>query len=449
MQRLLSVRPADIGRSISEIRLQLSIDDLEPILHEVLDTLGTRELEVQDRDGRWYLLRVRPYRTSENKIEGLVVVLLDIDLLRSSQQHLIAAHQFTSAVVEAVPVPLIVLNKDLGIRAANTAFRELSQLNAKELDGRSLPELVHLLWGIESLREKLQHLLENPATTLEFEHQSSTVQKKTLMVRAQVLTIDGDRVLLLVIDDITLRREVEQLVSSQNRALETEIENAASTLNRTKEQLRGLNSHLFQVQEEERQHVARELHDDVSQRLSFLEMLLSDASSSPVADECTKKLEAARNELQTLNTDVRHISHRLHPRVLKDLGMAAALRGLVEEFDRREGMPASFSSRGLPEQVPDEVATAIYRITQEALRNVAKHAGRTHVKVMLRHVDHTLVLKVMDSGVGFDADATDGQPGLGMITMQERARIAGGTFNIESELGSGTTVTVKVPLEQP
>jgi two-component system CheB/CheR fusion protein len=448
MQRLLSVRPADIGRSISEIRLQLSIDDLEPILHEVLETLGTRELEVQDRNGRWYLLRVRPYRTSENKIEGLVVVLLDIDQLRSSQQRLIDAHNFTSTVVEAVPVPIVVLSKDLGIRAANTAFRELSQLDGKELDGRSLPELVHLLWGIDSMRGKLQHLLDNPEMTLEFEHESPTAQKKTLLIRGQVLSTEGDRVLLLMMEDITLRREAEQLVSSQNKALETEIERAASTLNRTKEQLRGLNSHLFHVQEEERQHVARELHDDVSQRLSFLEMLLSDASSTSGADECSKKLETARNELQSLNTDVRQISHRLHPRVLKDLGLAAALRGLVEEFDRREGMPASFSSRSLPEQVPDETATAIYRITQEALRNVAKHAGRTHVKVELRNVDHTLALKVMDFGVGFDADATDGQPGLGMISMEERARSAGGTFEIESELGSGTTITVKVPLEQ-
>ena len=177
-------------------------------------------------------------------------------------------------------------------------------------------------------------------------------------------------------------------------------------------------------------------------------MLLSDASATSTEDECSKKLESARKELQSLNTDVRQISHRLHPRVLKDLGLAAALRGLVEEFDRREGMPASFSSRGLPEQVPDEAATALYRITQEALRNVAKHAGRTHVKVALHNVDHTLVLKVTDFGLGFDAESLDGQDGLGMVSMGERARIAGGTFAVESELGAGTAITVTVPLEQ-
>src|SRR6185437_3870482 len=91
MEKLLNVRVSDVGRPISEIRLQLSIENIEPILREVLDTLGARELEVQDRDGRWYLLRFRPYRTAENKIEGLVVVLVDIDQLRSSQQDLRAA----------------------------------------------------------------------------------------------------------------------------------------------------------------------------------------------------------------------------------------------------------------------------------------------------------------------------------------------------------------------
>ncbi len=447
MQRLLSVRPADVGRSISEIRLQLSIDNIEPILNDVLETLGTRELEVQDREGRWYLLRVRPYRTAENKIEGLVIVLLDIDQLRSSQQHLMEAHHFTSAVVEGAPVPIVVLNPDFSIRTVNNAFRELSEQSAKELNGRSLPELVNLLWGMGNMREELQRLLDNPEAKLEIEHESNTAQRKILLIKGQVLGTDGLKVLMLAMEDITVRREAELEVAKQKEALESEIEKAAFTLNRTKEQLRGLTSHLFHVQEEERQRVARELHDDVSQRLSVLEMLLAEVSASTVAAEGSKKLESARNELQGLNTDVRLLSHRLHPRVLKDLGLAAALRGLVEEFDRREGMPATFSSRHIPKDLPEEASTAVYRIAQEALRNVAKHAGRTHVKVALHTADHTLELKVKDFGVGFDTEATDSPNGLGLISMQERARVAGGSLTVDSELGAGTTITVRVPLE--
>lgn len=448
MQRLLSVRAAHIGRSISEIRLQLSIDDIEPLFHEVLETLGTRELEVQDREGRWYLLRVRPYRTSDNKIEGLVVVLLDIDQLRSSQQHLVEAHHFASTVVESVPVPIVVLQKDLAIRTANTAFRELSQLSLKELEGRSLPELVSLLWGIDSMRERLQDLLKAPETRLELEHESNTAQKKTLSIVGQVLVTDGARVLLLMIEDITLRREAERVNSRQKEALQSEIEQAAHTLHRTKEELSGLTSHLFKLQEEERERVARELHDDVSQRLSFLEMLLSEVSNAAVAEDRVTKLTQARADLQTLNTDVRQISHRLHPAILKDLGLPAALRSLVEEFERRESMPTTFLAGDIPDDLSQDAATAAYRVTQEALRNVAKHAGKTHVKVSLQLVNGSLELTIKDFGLGMDLESPETTRGLGLISMQERARMAGGTFMLESSLGDGTTITVRIPLVQ-
>ena len=274
MQRLLSVRSADVGRSISEIRLQLSLENIEPILSDVLETLGTRELEVQDRDGRWHLLRVRPYRTSENKIEGLVVVLLDIDQLRRSQQHLVDARDFASSVVESVPVPIVVLNQDCIIRTVNTAFRELAQMQAKELEHRSLPDLV-IISGVSkaSGKTRFRHAGAN-GERLEFEHQSTTAQRKTLLVKAQALSTDGSRVLLLMIEDITLRREAELLVSATERSPRRRDRNRGAQADADQEELRGLTAHLFTVQEEERQRVARELHDDVSQRLSVLEILL-------------------------------------------------------------------------------------------------------------------------------------------------------------------------------
>jgi two-component system, chemotaxis family, CheB/CheR fusion protein len=234
MQKLLSVRSTDIGRSISEIRLQLSIEDIEPILTDVLETLGTRELEVQDREGRWYLLRVRPYRTSENKIEGLVVVLLDIDQLRRSQQHLVDAMDFVTSVVESVPVPIVVLNQDRSIRTENTSFRQLTQTQPKEVEGRSFPDLVGRLWGAEGLQEQLDHLLDAPlGTTIEHELQSTTARPKSLFIKGKALSTDGKRVLLLMMEDVTARREAEALIARQKEALESEIAVAARKLNRT------------------------------------------------------------------------------------------------------------------------------------------------------------------------------------------------------------------------
>jgi len=446
MQRLLSVRPSDIGRSINEIRLQLSIEDLEPILSEVLESLGPREMEVQDKEGRWYLLRVRPYRTSDNKIEGLVVVLLEIDQLRRSQQQLMEARDFAKSVVESVPIPIVVLDNDCSIRTENTAFRELMQMPNTDLAGRSLPDLANLLWGL-SIRDKLEGLLQGPpGGSVEFEHEWNYVQRRTLLFKCQALFTDGNRVLLLMIEDISLRREAERLIASEKNELQGEVARAARRLSRTQEELRGLNAHLITAQEEERQRVARELHDDISQRLSLIEIAMQEIDSATLSQPALDHLIAAREQVHVLNDDVRVLSHRLHPAILNDLGLPAALKALVTEFGERYDMPVTFATQEVPDTISREVSIALYRITQEALRNVAKHAGKTHVKVTLDETDNELHLKIMDFGIGFDRDAELPSPGLGMISMQERARLAGGTLDVQSSLGQGTVITVEVPL---
>ncbi len=448
MQKVLSVLPTDIGRPIGDIRLHLSIGNLEPILTEVMETLGTHESEVQDHDGRWYLMRVRPYRTSENRIEGLVLVLVDIDQLRRSQQELLDARDFSRSVVECVPVAVVVLSHDFTIRTVNTAFRGLTHMQNNELTGRSLPDLFQHLWGASELRDQLVKLESSEAgTQTVFEHEATTTDRRTLLIKGQALLSEGHRVFLLVMEDITIRRQAERTLSQQTVLLEGEIASAARTLDRTKEELRGLTGHLFTVQEEERQRVARELHDDIGQRLSFLELLLNDVPLEPSLGESAGKLQQARKQIGTLNTDVRSISHRLHPAILDDLGLSVALRALVDEFGKREAMPATYISRNLPELRPQPATTAVYRITQEALRNVAKHAGITHVKVLLEAQGASLHLEIRDFGIGFDQETEGERRGLGIVSMKERARLAHGKLSVQSALGEGTTVTVDLPLE--
>jgi two-component system CheB/CheR fusion protein len=197
------------------------------------------------------------------------------------------------------------------------------------------------------------------------------------------------------------------------------------------------------MQEEERQRVARELHDDISQRLSWLEILCAKAESN---DDQT--LRAVRKEVQSLNTDVREISHRLHPAILSDLGLSAAIKSLMDDFRQREQMPVTYSELEVPENMPPSVMTALYRVTQEALRNVSKHAGQTHVKVSLEGVNGAIRLQVRDFGHGFDQDADYPVRGLGLISMEERARIAGGMFSVTSSLGNGTNIVVDIPLRE-
>jgi two-component system, chemotaxis family, CheB/CheR fusion protein len=372
---------------------------------------------------------------------------MDIDQLRRSQQHLVDARDFASAMVESVPMPIVVLNRDCTIRTANTAFRDLTLMKGNELENHSMPDLVRLLWGLEGFGDKLEALVQDVAgATLEFEHESTTQKPKTLLIKAQALATDGNRVLLLMIEDITLRRAAELLIARQKEALEGEVESAARRLSRTREELRGLTAHLFTAQEEERQYLARELHDDISQRLSVLRLLLEEMNAGEFSSADSARLDSARSQVESLNNDVRLISHRLHPAILSDLGLSESLRAMVKEFGEREKMPATYVTQNVSDELPLQTATTVYRIAQEALRNVSKHAGKTHVKVVLSSVGNVLELKVMDFGVGFDQETDGSSKGLGMISMQERARLSGGELKIQSALGHGTTVTVEVPI---
>lgn len=447
MQKLLSVRASDIGRPIGDIRLHLRVENLEAILHEVLDTLSTRELELQDDVNHWYLLRIRPYRTSDDKIEGLVLIVMDIDQLRSSRQEMLDARDFARSVVECVPLAVVIVRKDMTIQTANTAFRDLTHMRPQELEARTFPDVLQKLWGLGYVEAHIEEFFRpGGKESFEVEHTSTTEDRRVLIVRGQALLADGDRVALIVMEDVTLRRQAETMLTREKTDLETAVASAALTLDRTQVELRSLTAHLFSVQEEERQKVARELHDDISQRLSLLDFLLRDVSEVPGS---SSKLNQAREQLQSLNTDVRMISHQLHPAVLDELGLSASLKVLVEEFGQREGMPATYLSRNLPAIGMQPAAIAIYRITQEALRNVAKHAGKTHVKVLLEAEGAIIRLQVSDFGMGFDQDAevSDLRVGLGLISMKERAHMAQGILTITSRLGFGTTVTAELPFD--
>jgi two-component system CheB/CheR fusion protein len=447
-QKLLNIRAADLGRPITDIRLNLSVEDLEPILQDVLDTLGTRELEVQDRHGRWHLLRVRPYRTNDNKIEGLVLVLVDIDQLRKSQQELKGAHDFARAVTDSVSIPLVVLNMDLRIRDANSAFRELAGRAPEELLSHSFPDLVQWLWNMGTVRPMLERLREQGPGALGFEldHEIVTPEYRVLQVQGRVVQIEGEQVILLTVENITSRKQAEKIIQREKEQLEGAVRSTVQALDRTQEELRALSASLFQAQEEERRRVARELHDDISQRLAVLGMDLQHLSGSVPRDSDTyKMIDALAARTGLLADDVRKISHGLHPSMLDDLGLPYALKALGDEFSERENMMVTLQRQNVPERIPQNAAAALYRITQEALRNVAKHAGRTHVKITLEGMDQRLRLEVADFGEGFDMEST--HRGLGLISMSERANLAEGKLSVNSALGKGTTVAVEVPFD--
>jgi len=218
-------------------------------------------------------------------------------------------------------------------------------------------------------------------------------------------------------------------------------------IRRQREDLRTLAGRLMTAQDDERRRIARDLHDDLSQKLAYLAMDLGKLASKAESKELLDRAQALQRRAAEAAETVRHISHQLHPSILDDIGLEAALEQCSEEFEERSGIRTHFLSRDVPDSIPRDVASSMYHIFQESLRNVSKHSEAEEVFVTLESVDSVLRLNVRDEGVGLpphrlQAAAT----GIGIVGMKERAHLVNGTVSIDSKHGEGTEVTVSVPL---
>lgn len=220
----------------------------------------------------------------------------------------------------------------------------------------------------------------------------------------------------------------------------------------TKEELRAVTARLFRAQEDERAQVARDLHDDVGQRVAFLQVAIETLWQKlppEFREQHRGDREAIVGDIGRLSQQLRDISHRLHPSILDDLGLAAALRNLTERFEERYDRPTRFIARTLPKLPSRELSLAIYRIAQEALHNIAKHAGDdATVMVVLEGGPGRLDLTIRDSGFGIAPDRLNSSNGLGLKSMAERAELLGGSLMVESVPGQGACIHVRIPLEE-
>ena len=210
---------------------------------------------------------------------------------------------------------------------------------------------------------------------------------------------------------------------------------------------RRFSGQLLAAQEEERAHIARELHDDVIQRVALLGHSLDDLAAFAHSDDPAfeRRVRGLRGELVDFAEEIRGLARRMHPAVLDHLGLPAALEALAGEFGATSGVRVRVVAPEVAGDVPAEPAACLYRVAQEALRNVARHARAHDAEVRLERDARGVALAVTDDGVGFDPLAA-GPGGLGLTSMQERARKFGGRVTIDSGPGAGTRVTAWLPL---
>jgi PAS domain S-box-containing protein len=244
--------------------------------------------------------------------------------------------------------------------------------------------------------------------------------------------------------DITDQQRIEEEAERERQRLNEEIAATGIVLDRTKEELRNLAANLLAKQEEERRRIARELHDELAQQVAVLEMSLRHIRHEPASIDT--QLDSAIDRVAGLARDVRNISQRLHPSSLEHLGLNSALCNLCEEWERTYNMAVQYTSRARAHYVPTEVVTCVYRIAQEALRNVHKHAGDARVVMILSETDQDLTLTVRDDGRGFDPVDARKSTGLGFLSMQERVRLIGGRLVCRSAPQKGTEVEISVPV---
>ena len=250
-----------------------------------------------------------------------------------------------------------------------------------------------------------------------------------------------------LITEIADRKETEQSL----RASEAALQARERQLQQNREELRALAGQLLTAQEEDRRRISRDLHDHVNQRLAMLTMDLRQMEKDPFTDRDYLRDEIRRlSECSTLiSDDVRQMAYRFHPSILDDLGLMKAVRSLIDDFSAHTGIQSNYVHNDPVTALPDEVTIGIYRIVQESLSNVARHAQASHVEVEVMCDEEMIDLSIRDNGVGFDLEQSS-KPGghLGLLSMKERVRLAQGTLEVDSIPGHGTHIRVHIPLIQ-
>jgi len=330
------------------------------------------------------------------------------------------------SVFSDASVGMAIVSLDGQFLAGNQEFCQFIGYPEQELLGKTVQSVTHPEdWPMFS--ERLARALTDGAGF-------QRVEKRCLHKNGQVLfgdcsasvicDIDGNpQYLIADVLNITERKRAEEVLSS-------------------------VSQRLIEAQEKERARIARELHDDLSQRMALLQIGLSQFKQNlpSLSAQAAVQLDRVAQTAREISSELRNLSHQLHPSKLDTLGLVASLEGFCREFSSQHNVQVQFVHRGIGEKIPKDLALCLFRIVQEALRNVAKHSGGREAKVVLCGLEDRIDLCVSDEGVGFEPASEKGNFGLGLISMQERLRLIGGQLLVESEPSHGTRIRVHIPL---
>ncbi|MCX5963759.1 MAG: ATP-binding protein [Cyanobacteria bacterium] len=444
-QRLFNFIPTDIGRPFTDLHGKFDISQLEPMILEVLETLNTKEQEIQTEAGYWYSLRIRPYRTTENQIDGVTLWLQDIHALKLHTASLERARNYAETIVETVQIPLVVLDTDLRINAVNRAFYGTFQVSEAETIHTLLFELGSGQWNIPELRSMLNGILADdlPVNDFEVSYDFEQIGHKDMLLNACRLNReDNTDMILLAIADVT-ERTARQQAEAANRAKDEFLSNLSHEL---RNPLASLLGWVYRLR-------TRDLDDPVAQQaLGAIEQ--NARIQKRLIEDILDSSQIAGGRLQLNNHPIDLSS--LVPDALDGVQLSAVAKNIQLVVSSLSSLTVLGDAERLQQVLSNLLSNAI---------KFTPAGGR--VDITLSQVDDQAQIQISDTGKGIAAELlpyiferfyqvdssiskTSQGLGLGLAIVQQLVELHGGTVQAESPgKGQGTTLTVRLPLYAP
>ena len=392
------------------------------------------EYRIYRNDGTlmWVLDRGVAVWDEQDRVVRMVGSETDITWRKESEEALRRSEHEFYTLADNVPAYFGYVGSDQRYRFVNRRYEELFRLPSNEITGMTMLQLMgpgeyaqvqpHLEAALKGETVSFEYCLPVPGANERW------LSARYVPDRDAAGTVMG---LFVLLTDITSRKQSE------------------AALREHEARLSDLSAMLLQTQENERRRIARELHDDVTQRLAAVAMELGFLIHCPpdAAGQRWKQLADLQTQVERLTEDLQQLAHELHPSILEHVGLEAAVREHVDEFTARTGLSVEVMMDDMPKSLPAGHATCLYRVLQESLQNVRKHAHATSVLIRLLRTGHGVGLCVHDDGRGFSPrEAGKGVGGLGLTSMAERLGLVNGTFRIKTKPGDGTEVHAWVPI---